>query len=129
MKTSKLHLAALAAAVCLAASAALAQQEGEKPAKPAAKPAAKGAGKAGAAKPAAGEVIARVNGKPVPKARADAMMQQQQARGTPDNEQTRNLIREELVNREIVAQEAAKVPGAKVIPPSALMASRPSVPS
>jgi peptidyl-prolyl cis-trans isomerase C len=108
MKTSKLHLAALAAAACLAASAALAQQEGEKPAKPAAKPAAKGAGKSGAAKPAGGEVIARVNGKPVPKARADAMMQQQHARGAPDNEQTRNAIREELVNREIVAQEAAK---------------------
>ena len=80
----------------LLASAALAQE----PAKPAAK----------AAKPKAPavEAIARVNGKPVPKSRADAMMQQQQARGTPDNEQTRNLIREELVNREIVAQEAAK---------------------
>ena len=109
MKTSKLHLAALVAAACFAASAALAQQpaDGDKPAKPAAKPAAKGAGKAGAAK-GGGEVIARVNGKPVPKARADAMMQQQAARGTPDNEQTRSLIREELVNREIVAQEAAK---------------------
>jgi len=111
MKTSKLHFAALAAAACFTASAALAQQpaDGDKPAKPAAKPApkaaAKGAGKAGAAK---GEVIARVNGKPVPKARADAMMQQQVARGTPDNEQTRGLVREELVNREIVSQEAVK---------------------
>jgi len=84
----------------LLASGALAQE----PAKPAAKPAAKKA----AAKPAAAEAIARVNGRAVPKARADAMMQQQQQRGTPDNEQTRNLIREELVNREIVAQEAVK---------------------
>jgi peptidyl-prolyl cis-trans isomerase C len=110
MKTSKIQLAALAAAACFAASAALAQQpaEGEKPAKPAAKPAAKGAGKPGTAKPGGVEAIARVNGKPVSKARADAMMQMQLARGTPDNEQTRNLIREELVNREIVAQEAVK---------------------
>ena len=61
-----------------------------------------------AAKPAAGGTIATVNGVAVPRARADFLLQQQQARGAQDNEQTRNMIRDELVNREVVAQEAAK---------------------
>ena len=78
----------------------------------AAKGAPKGAAKAGA-KSASKESIAKVNGVPVPKARMDAMILQQQARGTPDNEQTRAMVREELVNREIVAQEAAKAGLAK----------------
>src|SRR6185503_19738560 len=71
--------------------------------KPAAKPAAKGA-----PKPAAQDSIARVNGVAVPKARLDAMVQQQQARGTPDSEQLRGMVRDELINREVIAQEAAK---------------------
>jgi peptidyl-prolyl cis-trans isomerase C len=41
------------------------------------------------------------------------MILQQQARGTPDNEQTRAMVRDELVNREIVAQEAGKAGLAK----------------
>jgi peptidyl-prolyl cis-trans isomerase C len=49
----------------------------------------------------------------VPKARLDAMLQQQKARGAPDNEQTRAMAREELVNREVVAQEVAKAGLAK----------------
>jgi peptidyl-prolyl cis-trans isomerase C len=76
------------------------------------KGAPKGAAKAGA-KSTSKESIAKVNGVPVPKARMDAMILQQQARGTPDNEQTRAMVREELVNREIVAQEAAKAGLAK----------------
>jgi peptidyl-prolyl cis-trans isomerase C len=52
--------------------------------------------------------VATVNGVAVPRARADFLMQQQQARGAQDNEQTRNMIRDELVNREVIAQEAAK---------------------
>jgi peptidyl-prolyl cis-trans isomerase C len=71
---------------------------------------AQGAAKDGKA-PAAGakaDSIARVNGVAVPKSRLDYMMQQQAARGAPDNETTRGMIREELVNREIIAQEAAK---------------------
>ena len=111
MKITTTALAALAASACLLSSAALAQQPAEE-AKPAAKPAAKAAAK-GAAKPPAGEAIARVNGVAIPKARADAMIQQQVARGTPDNEQTRTMVREELVNREIVAQEAARAGLAK----------------
>jgi peptidyl-prolyl cis-trans isomerase C len=60
-----------------------------------------------AAKPAA-KPIATVNGVPVPQARMDLMMQQQQSRGAPDNEQMRNMVRDELVNREVLSQEAQK---------------------
>ncbi len=70
--------------------------------------------KAAAKGPAAAkDAVARVNGVPVPKARMEAMLQQQQARGTPVNEQTRAMVRDELVNREIVAQEAVKTGLAK----------------
>ena len=70
-------------------------------AKPAAKPAAK-------AKAGARESIATVNGVAVPKARMDYMMFQQQNRGAPDNAQTRAMVREELVNREVLQQEAQR---------------------
>ena len=60
------------------------------------------------AKPAAkGGALATVNGVAVPQARADALMQQQQGR-LPDNEQTRAMVREELINREVLAQEAQR---------------------
>ena len=61
-----------------------------------------------AAKPAAGKPIATVNGVPVPQARMDFLMQQQQQRGAPDTEQMRGMVRDELVNREVIAQEAQK---------------------
>jgi peptidyl-prolyl cis-trans isomerase C len=61
------------------------------------------------AKPAAArESVATVNGVAVPKARMDFMMQQQAARGAPDNDQTRAAVRDELVNREVVVQEAQR---------------------
>ena len=60
------------------------------------------------AKAPAKESIAKVNGVSVPKARLDYMMKQQEARGAPDNDQTRGMVRDELINREIIAQEAAK---------------------
>jgi peptidyl-prolyl cis-trans isomerase C len=60
-----------------------------------------------AAKPAA-KPIATVNGVPVPQARMDFLMQQQQSRGAPDTEQMRGMVRDELVNREVLAQEAQK---------------------
>lgn len=62
----------------------------------------------GAAKPAAKESVATVNGVAVPKSRLDFMMQQQASRGAPDNDQTRAAVREELVNREVVVQEAQR---------------------
>jgi peptidyl-prolyl cis-trans isomerase C len=61
-----------------------------------------------AAKPPARESIATVNGVAVPRARLDLLMAQQQGRGVQDNEQTRAAMRENLINREIVAQEAAR---------------------
>jgi peptidyl-prolyl cis-trans isomerase C len=69
----------------------------------------KPAAKAAPAKPAArGGAVATVNGVAVPQARADFLMQQQQQRGAPDNEQMRNAVREELINREVIAQEAQR---------------------
>ena len=94
-----MNLRILAAVALLAPAAALSQLPTKEPAKPEAKK---------AAKPAAGGSIATVNGVAIPKARADFMLQQQQARGAQDNQQTRDMIREELVSREVVAQEAAK---------------------
>jgi peptidyl-prolyl cis-trans isomerase C len=82
----------------LAAPFLVLAQEKE-PAKPAAKPAAKAAAK---------ESIATVNGVGVPRARMDYMMQQQQQRGAQDSEQTRSMVREELVNREVLQQEAQR---------------------
>jgi peptidyl-prolyl cis-trans isomerase C len=60
-------------------------------------------------KPAAqGNTIAKVNGVAVPRSRQDLLMQQQGARGMPDNDQTRAMVREELINREVLFQEAQK---------------------
>jgi peptidyl-prolyl cis-trans isomerase C len=64
--------------------------------------------KAAKPKPAAAKPIATVNGVPVPQARMDFLMQQQQSRGAPDTEQMRGMVRDELVNREVLAQEAQK---------------------
>ena len=69
----------------------------------AAKPAAKAKAKSGAK-----DAIATVNGVAVPKARMDYMMFQQKSRGAPDNDQTRAAVREELVNREVLQQEAER---------------------
>ena len=96
MRTSLLALAA-------AAALALPAQAQDTPAKPTAK---------AAAKPAAGPV-ATVNGTAIPRTRLDFVLRQQAARGTPDNEKTRAAAREDLINREIVAQEAARAGTAK----------------
>ena len=107
MTLRNLAAVALVAPAFLISAQALAQGTDD-----AAKGAPKGAAKAGA-KSGSKESIAKVNGVPVPKSRMDAMILQQQQRGTPDNEQTRAMVREELINREIVAQEAAKAGLAK----------------
>jgi peptidyl-prolyl cis-trans isomerase C len=61
-------------------------------------------------RPAAAQTahIATVNGVGVPRTRADLLMQQQGSRGMPDNDQTRAMVRDELINREVIAQEAQK---------------------
>lgn len=65
-----------------------------------------------AARAAAGPV-ATVNGTAIPRARLDFMLRQQVARGAPDNEQTRSTVREDLINRELVAQEATRTGATK----------------
>ena len=56
----------------------------------------------------AGEAIATVNGVAVPRVRLEMMLKQQASRGAPDNEQTRAAIRDNLINRELVTQEAVR---------------------
>ena len=103
-----MKLRILVAAVLLTPGLATAQQilekkekgpekteKAEKSAKPAAKPAARGP-------------VATVNGVAVPQARAEFLMQQQTQRGAPDNPQMRNAVRDELINREVLAQEAQR---------------------
>ena len=69
-----------------------------------AKPAAKAKAKAGAKV----ESIATVNGVAVPKSHQDYMMSQQQTRGMQDSPQTRAMVRDELINREVLQQEAQR---------------------
>ena len=97
-----MKLSSIAAAALLALPLLVAAQDTEKPAaKP--KPAAKAA-----AKDSAKDAVATVNGVAIPGSRMQFMMDQQRQRGAPENEQTRAMLRDELVNREIVAQEAQK---------------------
>ena len=89
-----MNLRLLAVALVAAPVLALAQD------KPAAKPAAKGASQGG--------TVATVNGVAVPRSRLEFMMQQQAQRGGPDNPETRNLMRDNLIARELITQEAAR---------------------
>jgi peptidyl-prolyl cis-trans isomerase C len=106
-----MNLRLLAAAALAAPALALAQAASQPAETPAAKPAPKPAAKA-AAKPAAG-AVATVNGVAVPRSRLDLMMRQQASRGGQDNDQMRALMREELINRELIAQEANRAGIAK----------------
>ena len=49
-----------------------------------------------------------VNGKAIPKARVEFMVRQRAAQGAPDNEEGRRQVMDELINREVLAQEADK---------------------
>jgi len=91
--------AALLAAPLLASAQPLPSKEPAKKEAPAKKDAAKGGGAA---------PIATVNGVAIPRARGEALLRQQAARGMPDNDQSRTMIREELINREVLMQEAQK---------------------
>jgi peptidyl-prolyl cis-trans isomerase C len=51
---------------------------------------------------------ATVNGVAIPASRIDAIAKQQAARGVPDSPQLRNEVREQLIVREIIAQEATR---------------------
>lgn len=49
-----------------------------------------------------------VNGKLIPAIRAETMLREQTAQGAPDGPQLREAVREELIRREILTQEAVK---------------------
>ncbi|RXZ38830.1 peptidylprolyl isomerase [Oxalobacteraceae bacterium CAVE-383] len=61
-----------------------------------------------AAIPAMAQSIARVNGKPIPTARADALVKQLASQGQADTPQLRAAVKQELINREVLMQEADK---------------------
>ena len=58
--------------------------------------------------PAAPAKGATVNGVAIPAARIDSIVKSQAARGVPDSPQLRDEVREQLIVREIVAQEATR---------------------
>ncbi len=64
--------------------------------------------KADAAAKADSATFATVNGKAIPKARADALIAGQAAQGQPDSPELRKAVTEELVRREILTQESIK---------------------
>ncbi|GLS12969.1 MULTISPECIES: peptidylprolyl isomerase [Hydrogenophaga] len=57
---------------------------------------------------AAAQNVAIVNGKPVPSARVDALVQQIEASGQPVTDELRERVKEEAILREIFMQEAQK---------------------
>ncbi|MDR5750624.1 MULTISPECIES: peptidylprolyl isomerase [unclassified Caballeronia] len=61
-----------------------------------------------AAVPAYAQNIAVVNGTPIPTARANALVSQLVQQGQKDSPQLQAAVREELINREILSQEAAR---------------------
>ncbi len=54
------------------------------------------------------KAVATVNGTAIAKSRADLLASNQLAQGAPDNERLRSQIREELIRREVISQEARK---------------------
>ena len=52
--------------------------------------------------------VAKVNGVTIPQLRADLLMKELAAQGRPDTPEIRDAIKQQLINREIVAQEAVK---------------------
>lgn len=86
MKRTSIVSAIVALATLIAIAPALAKEDGNK----------------------AAANVATVNGKAIPKNRADALIAAQAAQGRPDSEELRQAVREELVRREILAQEAQR---------------------
>lgn len=54
------------------------------------------------------KAFATVNGQAIPQSVFDAFVAEQKAQGTPDTPELQNAVKEELVRREILAQEAKK---------------------
>ncbi|MDY7574348.1 peptidylprolyl isomerase [Actimicrobium sp. CCI2.3] len=62
-----------------------------------------------AALPAMAQNIAVVNGKNIPSSRADLMVKQAATQGQADTPELRKMVKEELINREVLVQEADKL--------------------
>ncbi|HUJ88025.1 MAG TPA: peptidylprolyl isomerase [Burkholderiales bacterium] len=92
MKLRRIAAAALAAAALALPASVLAQA--------AAKDAPKKAAKAGP--------VATVNGVAIPAAWADVLLHERESQGAPDNAAMRDAVREDLINRELIAQQAAR---------------------
>ena len=56
----------------------------------------------------AADAVAKVNGKEIPQSRMDMFMKSTAAQGQPDSPELRTRIRDELITREVLIQEAAK---------------------
>jgi len=63
---------------------------------------------AAVALPVMAQNVAVVNGKAIPSSRVDTMAKQMAAQGQKDTPELRAMIKEELINREIMMQEADK---------------------
>ena len=57
---------------------------------------------------AAGKAFVTVNGTAVSQNVADAFMAEQKAQGAPDSPELKKAVREELIRRELLAQESKK---------------------
>jgi len=64
--------------------------------------------KEAAAKPEAGNVLATVNGTPIPQSRADLLIKKRIEQGQADTPQLKASVRESLIHRELIIQEALK---------------------
>jgi len=65
---------------------------------------------AAAALPVMAQNLAVVNGKAIPSSRADMMVKQLTAQGgQPDSPELRTMVKDELINREVLIQEADKL--------------------
>ncbi|MFD1556192.1 peptidylprolyl isomerase [Paraburkholderia silviterrae] len=62
-----------------------------------------------AAAPAFAQNVAVVNGTPIPKSQADALIAQVVAQGQQDTPDLEKAVREELINRQVLMQEAARL--------------------
>jgi peptidyl-prolyl cis-trans isomerase C len=54
------------------------------------------------------KAFATVNGQAIPQSVYDAFVAEQKAQGAPDNAELQNAVKEELIRRELLAQEAKK---------------------
>ncbi len=61
------------------------------------------------AAPAALAQVAKVNGTTIPQSRADALLREVTAQGRPDSPELRKMVKEELINREVMSQEAVRL--------------------